>query len=118
MKNIRKIFLFSAVLLCVVFLGRKFYYSYASTNTKGDYILKGEPNTYYETFPVISGDLGELNTYRETISLNNSASSSDYILKGGPNTYCETFPAISGDNIVEMYSGNLVITEPTPLPEQ
>lgn len=128
MKNIKKIFLFSAILLCVVFLGRKFYDSYASTNTKGDYMLKGEPNTYRETISLNTNDSsnytlkGEPNIYRETISLNTSASGSDYTLKGELNIYHETFPAISDDinsyNTGEMYSGNLVITEPMPLPEQ
>lgn len=115
MKNIKKICLFSAILLCVVFLGRNFYDGYASANTKGDYVLKGEPNTYHETISLNTNDSSnytlkdEPNVYHETISLNTSASGSDYALKGELNTYYEIFPA---------YSGNLVITEPTPLPEQ
>lgn len=105
MKNVKKVFLFSAILSCVVFLGRKVYDGYASMNTEGDYMLKGEPNTYYEA-----------------ISLNSNSSSSDYTLKGELNIYHETFPPISKDidsNAIDgMYSGNLVIAEPTPLPEQ
>lgn len=149
MKNVKKVFLFSAILSCVAFLGMKVYDSYASMNAEGDYMLKGESNTYYEAISLNSNNnssdytlkgepntyyelitpntnggsdytlKGETNIYRETISLNTS---SDYTLKGDLNIYNETFQPISNDidsdAIDGMYSGNLVIAEPTPLPEQ
>lgn len=149
MKNVKKVFLFSAILPCVVFLGIKFYDGYASMNTEGDYMLKGESNTYYEAISFNSNHnnsdytlKGEPNTYYELITPNANGSSdyalkgesnihreiisintsSDYTLKGELNIYHETFPPISKDidsNAIDgMYSGNLVIAEPTLLPEQ
>ncbi len=152
MKNVKKVFLFSAILPCVVFLGMKFYNGYASMNTEGDYTLKGEPNTYRETISLNTNDnsdyilKGEPNIYRETISLNINGSSSDYtlkgesniyhetisfnasgtgsdfMLKGEQNTYYEVFSAMSNDidsyNMSGMYSGDVVIAEPTPVPQQ
>lgn len=128
MKNVKKVFLFSAILPCVVFLSIKFYDGYASMNTEGDYTLKGEPNTYYEAISLNSNSSssdytlkGEPNIYYEIITPNTNGSS-DYTLKGELNIYHETFPPISkyidSDAIDGMYSGNLVIAEPTPLPEQ
>lgn len=105
MKYMKKIFVFGAILSCVVFLGMRFYDSYASINTERDYILKGEPNTYHET-----------------ISTNASSRGGDYILRGELNIYRETFSAVPNDidsyNSEGMYSGDVVIAEPTPLPWQ
>ncbi len=153
MKYMKKIFVFGAILSCVVFLGMRFHDSYASINTERDYILKGEPNTYHETISLntngtgsdytlkgepniyhetISLDTndtsknytlkGEPNTYHETISTNASSRGGDYILRGELNIYRETFSAVSNDidsyNSEGMYSGDVVIAEPTPLPWQ
>lgn len=136
----KKIVVFGAILSCVAFLGMKFYDSHASINAESDYTLRGESGMHYETISMnTSGNgsdytlKGEPNTYYETFPASTSGTgtdslqevsngySADYTLRGELNTYYETFPAIPDDtdsgNLVEMYSENVVIAEPTPLHE-